>query len=583
MYDFIKNAIQTDYYQRNFDNDGQRFVIWYLRNIHNLDPIEAKDCLTDGAGDKQIDAVYIDNQASTIYIIQGKYYSGDAVDAEPVREVLSSWAQIKNLEHLQEEANAKLKVKIAEIANALQDDYEIIFELITPSTLSSAALADFERFNNLLSEDESISASMVLVDRDGLQLRYDDALNRLRPYINYDFTIEPDKCMEIMIGGTKAVIAAIPLKECIKIPGIKDGTLFRKNVRQSLGNSNRVNKGIAKTIKDDAKNFFFYHNGITAICSKIHIDGNILSTQELNVVNGCQSLTTIFNCSEKVKKTDEAYIMFRFYEVSATVTADTISNFTNSQSAVKTRDLRSNDKNVLMMKKAYEERYQDGYFVTKRGEVVNTAKYNTDHIIRLDELGKEMTAWHSQRPTISYSETRIFDKYFTQLFHKDYAPENMQALNEMYREIQKRWIPENPLGLNETVLAMKSYMTYHHLFAISVFFTAVNNMPAESVPNPAKALRLLKDSQLLDQVITMAATSLNMAFDNSLQEAHDNGKVFSPQNWSKNKSSLAAIRAAIRTHISAIGMIPGGAEIKQKLMHGLKMENTDFEPRWTAD
>ncbi len=39
------------------------------------------------AGDKQIDAIYIDNQSSTIYIIQGKFYGGDTVDAEPLREV----------------------------------------------------------------------------------------------------------------------------------------------------------------------------------------------------------------------------------------------------------------------------------------------------------------------------------------------------------------------------------------------------------------------------------------------------------------------------------------------------------------
>lgn len=44
--------------------------------------------------------------------------------------------------------------------------------------------------------------------------------------------------MEMQIGATRAVIAAIPLKECIKIPGIKDGTLFRKNVHQSLGTGN---------------------------------------------------------------------------------------------------------------------------------------------------------------------------------------------------------------------------------------------------------------------------------------------------------------------------------------------------------
>ncbi len=64
-------------------------------------------------------------------------------------------------------------------------------------------------------------------------------------YEKYLLNIESSKCMEIMIGETKAVIAAIPLKECIKIPGIKDGSLFRKNVRQPLGTSNKVNKGIA--------------------------------------------------------------------------------------------------------------------------------------------------------------------------------------------------------------------------------------------------------------------------------------------------------------------------------------------------
>ena len=39
------------------------------------------------------------------------------------------------------------------------------------------------------------------------------------------------------------LIAAVPLKECIRLPGIKDGSLFQKNVRQSLGSSNIVNKG----------------------------------------------------------------------------------------------------------------------------------------------------------------------------------------------------------------------------------------------------------------------------------------------------------------------------------------------------
>ena len=67
MFDKIKHDIEQDYYREHYPNDGQRFIAWYLRNIHNLDIHEAKDCITDGAGDKQIDAIYIDNQSSTIY------------------------------------------------------------------------------------------------------------------------------------------------------------------------------------------------------------------------------------------------------------------------------------------------------------------------------------------------------------------------------------------------------------------------------------------------------------------------------------------------------------------------------------
>ena len=48
------------------------------------------------------------------------------------------------------------------------------------------------------------------------------------------------------------------------------------------------------------------------------------------------------------------YILFRFYEIEDQDRADRISTSTNSQSAVKARDLRSNDKAVLAMKRAYE-------------------------------------------------------------------------------------------------------------------------------------------------------------------------------------------------------------------------------------
>lgn len=582
MYNKILSELGQDYYKENFPNDGQRFVAWYLRNIHNLDTFETKDCITDGAGDKQIDAVYIDNQSCTIYIIQGKFYGGDTVDAEPLREVLSSWIQIQDLAHLQEGANHNLQVKISEMATALEDDYEVCFELITTSALTDSARRDLEIFQKKLSDNEILSANLIVVDNETLRFKYNEALNRNRPYINHEFNLEEGKYMELTIDGTKAVVAALPLKDCVKIPGIKDGSLFRKNVRQSLGTSNKVNKGIARTIKNNAGDFFFLHNGITAICSRMSVHNGILSVKELNVVNGCQSLSTIFSCSELAKKADNSYIMFRFYEISDTERADNISTSTNSQSAVKARDLRSNDKAVLAMKKAYEQFYPDGYFVTKRGEKVDSVKYNTAHVVNLTDLGKQLIAWHSQRPNLSYGETKIFDKYFDQLFRREYAPENIQALNVLFSTLYAKWDKDNPMGLNETLLAMKSYAPYHQLYAISVIFCEINKMN-DSVPSPAVVLKKLNAGGLLDTVVETAGSCLNMALETASSEATDSGKMFVPQNWIKSKTSLKDLRTAIKQYLASLKMMPGGKQVLSQLNTNLEMNKEDFDSRWTAD
>lgn len=582
MYEKILNDIKQEYYQQNYQNDGQRFIAWYLRNIHQLDIYETEDCITDGSNDKQIDAILVNNENSTIYIIQGKFYNSDSVDAEPLREVLSSWVQIKNLDKLQEDANPKLKAKIQEMSTAIDDDYEICFELITTSELTDAAKKDLEVFQKELTENETLQANIVVIDNTTLKFRYDESLNKNRPYINYDFNLEKGKYMQLMIGDTKAVIAAIPLKDCVKIPGIKDGSLFRKNVRQSLGTSNKVNKGIAQTIKTDASNFFFLHNGITAICSQMEIENDLLSVKELNVVNGCQSLSTIFNCSESAKKSTNTYIMFKFYEIVNTEQADKISTSTNSQSAAKARDLRSNDKCVIAMKKAYELCYPDGYFITKRGESVDNIKYNKSHIVNLTDLGKQLIAWHSQRPTVSYSETKIFDKYFDQLFRRDYSPQNIQALHEIFDKLYIKWNKDNPLGLNETLLAMKAYAPYHQLYAISIIFCEINKMN-DLVPSPCAAFEKMCNSNCIESVIKMAADCLNMAMETALSETKESGKIFVPQNWIKSKTSLKDIRTAIRQYLSSLKIIPSGKEFFEELNNNLRMSKNDFEARWSAD
>lgn len=100
----------------------------------------------------------------------------------------------------------------------------------------------------------------------------------------------------------------------------------------------------------------FFINGITAICNKIEECGNgEFKLYGLNVVNGCQSLNTILSCSENVRKRDDAYVLFRFYEIPQRDRADSISINTNTQSAVKARDLRSNSKQNIKTQKGIQK------------------------------------------------------------------------------------------------------------------------------------------------------------------------------------------------------------------------------------
>jgi len=260
IYEKISDEIKGDYYVQNYPNDGQRFVAWYVFNILRQDKNQTKDAITDGANDKQIDAIVVDDDKQTVYIIQGKFISNGVVDAEPLREVLSSWMQLKDLVNLQTVGNEKLQSKLSEVAGALEDEYEVCFELITTAKLTEAAYSDLETFQHKLAEmsdGEDFDATLSLVDDAELARRYELALVADNPQINYMLDLNGSEYMKINVAGTEVVVAAIPLKEAVKIKGIKDGSLFQKNVRQSLGSSNAVNKKIKQTILGDKHSDFF--------------------------------------------------------------------------------------------------------------------------------------------------------------------------------------------------------------------------------------------------------------------------------------------------------------------------------------
>ncbi|MGI0085996.1 MAG: AIPR family protein, partial [Nitrososphaerales archaeon] len=324
---------------------------------------------------------------------------------------------------------------------------------------------------------------------------------------------------------------------------------------------------------DNPQYFFFYHNGLTALCEKMKLDATThqLKMDGLGVVNGCQSLTTILSCSERIKALPDARVLVRFYEIPQRDVADKISIYTNSQSAVKPRDLRSNDKRVLALKKAYESAYPRGYLITKRGEE-RPADRDKELTIDIAVLAKCLMAWHCQRPNIAYNENRLFDKHFEQLFKVDYLPADIAGLNFWARKIDERW-SAGDLQLNEALLAYPSYSKVDLFFAVQLFFSAASNQ-IDKVPAPSATTNLPDPNVLID----LAATCYNSALDAGIVEYQEKGKLFNPQNWLKAKDSLLKLQASVRMSMGFMTM-SGGAEMKQALM----LPANRFGLRWAAE
>lgn len=215
MYELIQKQIATDYFQQRFANDGQRFVAWYLRNVLFRDMNETRDDITDGAGDKQIDAIVIDDDNNLIRIIQGKYLQGGVVDAEPLREVLSSWIQLKDLARLQNVANTKLQRKLSELAAALDEDYEVSFELITTGVLTESAQDDLETFQKQLAalgEKDDFDATIHVIDNEEL-LNADTNMQlslTTQASITTGAPLTGSKSMFNEIAGTPVLVVALP-------------------------------------------------------------------------------------------------------------------------------------------------------------------------------------------------------------------------------------------------------------------------------------------------------------------------------------------------------------------------------------
>ncbi len=194
----IRHEITQPFYQQNFPNDGTRFVAWFLRRVLRRDATATRHDITDGADDKQIDAVIVDDDERRVLIVQGKFLDGTKVDGEPLREILGAWVRLNDLASLQKDCNDKLKQKLEAVRQAIDDDYDIQFELLTTGEVTEAAKADLKAFAARLEESNDLSATLQVVDSEVIQARLAEADALELPSLNHSIVVEPSNTLVVI-------------------------------------------------------------------------------------------------------------------------------------------------------------------------------------------------------------------------------------------------------------------------------------------------------------------------------------------------------------------------------------------------
>jgi len=137
-------------------------------------------------------------------------------------------------------------------------------------------------------------------------------------------------------------------------------SLYAWNIRGYLGNRG-INHEISTTARERSGDFFYFNNGISAICTHFVIEnGNELVAKNFQIINGAQTITSL----SKAPQNSDLEVLFRLTRTRAVKTESGINRdiiqYNNSQNAIKVSDFRSNDPIQVHLEHRFKDRRPRG-------------------------------------------------------------------------------------------------------------------------------------------------------------------------------------------------------------------------------
>jgi hypothetical protein len=429
---------------------SEAFIYYSLNRILGIDINEITSCITDGQFDRGIDAIFIESSENRkiIHLFQMKCYENFKPTARnfPSNETSKILSFLDDLlqasDNMESTCNSLLYSKVKTIWDLLaQEPYDIHIHFCT----NAQNLEETHR-DSFLSTLRSRSQYIVLKEYDLNTMSAIEVGSRKKER-TLSIKLFEENNFERSDGAMRGLIGSIKAQELIKfltddtVPGKIDETLFEENIRLYLGEKNEVNYKIYKSaLSQNSAEFWYLNNGITIVCDSYKYITNLsnapVSIKNPQIVNGGQTSFSLFEAySKNFKQLEKVKVLVKIIETDDAQFRARIAEATNSQTVIRSRDLRSNDTVQITLEDALKDH---GYFYERK----NDQYADKTQLQRIDarKAGQIMFSYYHKEPDKAKSASeKIFGEYYDLIFDPhSINPEKLLACYKLYQDLETR-------------------------------------------------------------------------------------------------------------------------------------------------
>lgn len=404
-------------------------LAWFLRMVWRLDLEDVESAVCDGPSDKGIDGLVVNDDLREIVIFQTKHHASPAGKQgdKDIKNLFGAAAYFTTTHAvdglLASSPNDELRKLLVrqEVRDRVEAGSHVArLVFVTDGSLDSAGKSYAASMSGQEPELEVWDQSRIAA------IAQRTKAPELRPTDVTLKAVAPPT--QTTAGGSKLAVALIPAFELVtKLPDIDNLLLFDRNVRLSEGGT-RVNKELAKTIKDRDEHIFFpaFHNGITVLTHGLTVRGSRLALHHVTVVNGCQSLLALRQNQSSLS--DDLRILVKVVEVpEQSSLIELITYRSNNQNPVDIRDQRSTDP----VQRDLQREVQQLFGSTFAYEIREGEKLQATQVLDNQEAAQLLMAVYKSEPWNAVRKVRLFGTDYGRLFGRDVSAAHLFLLRQI--------------------------------------------------------------------------------------------------------------------------------------------------------